>query len=143
MRTYYECASHALEVVMSIVLNHMIVPAADKRASAEVLARLLGLPVGEPAGPFVPVRVNEDLTLDFDDRHHPQPGHYAFLVDDDTFDALLAHLGDTPIDYGSGPAQGWDRRINHLGGGRGVYVRDPDGHSYELFTAVPDGPEQR
>lgn len=44
---------------------------------------------------------------------------------------------DTAIEYGSGPMNGWDRRINHLGGGRGVYVRDPDGHSYELFTAVP------
>ncbi|MFI7705835.1 hypothetical protein [Nonomuraea sp. NPDC049480] len=38
---------------------------------------------------------------------------------------------------GSGPMKGWDREINHLGGGRGVYVRDPNGHSYELFTVVP------
>ncbi|GAA2215242.1 hypothetical protein GCM10009850_107090 [Nonomuraea monospora] len=90
------------------------------------------------ACPFAPVRVNDDLTLDFDDRHHPQPGHYAFLVDDDTFDAALDRLrADAAIDYGSGPMNGWDRRINHLGGGRGVYVRDPDGHSYELFTAEP------
>ncbi|MEU7990073.1 hypothetical protein AB0B56_34935 [Streptosporangium canum] len=34
--------------------------------------------------------VNDDLTLDFDDRHRPQPGHYAFLIDDDTFDAVIA-----------------------------------------------------
>jgi len=27
--------------------------------------------------------------------------------------------------------------INHLGGGRGVHVRDPDGIAYEFFTAVP------
>jgi catechol 2,3-dioxygenase-like lactoylglutathione lyase family enzyme len=123
---------------MTIVLNHMIVPAADKVASAEFLARLLGLSAGMPAGPFVPVRINKDLTMDFDDRHGVRPGHYAFLVDDDTFDALLGYLGDNPeIDYGSGPAGGWDRRINHLAEGRGVYVRDPDGHSYELFTAEP------
>ena len=123
---------------MTIVLNHMIVPATDKLASAEFLARLLGLPVEAAGGPFVPVRVNADLTLDFDDRHGVRPGHYAFLIDDDTFDAVLAYLGDSPrIDYGAGPSHGWDRRINHLGGGRGVYVRDPDGHSYELFTAVP------
>jgi catechol 2,3-dioxygenase-like lactoylglutathione lyase family enzyme len=30
-----------------------------------------------------------------------------------------------------------DYQINHLGGGRGVYVRDPDGIAYELFTAIP------
>jgi catechol 2,3-dioxygenase-like lactoylglutathione lyase family enzyme len=30
-----------------------------------------------------------------------------------------------------------DRQINHLNGGRGVYVRDPDGIAYELFTVIP------
>nr|WP_042197266.1 glyoxalase/bleomycin resistance protein/dioxygenase [Kibdelosporangium sp. MJ126-NF4]CEL22849.1 hypothetical protein [Kibdelosporangium sp. MJ126-NF4]CTQ89989.1 hypothetical protein [Kibdelosporangium sp. MJ126-NF4] len=124
---------------MGIVLNHMIIPAADKDAAAKFLADLLGLEVGEPAGPFAPVQVNEDLTLDYDDRHGSRPGHYAFLVDDGIFDAVLALLARNPeIDYGSGRELGWDREINHLGGGRGVYVRDPDNsHSYELFTAVP------
>lgn len=90
--------------------------------------------------PFVPVEVNADLTLDFDDRHGARPGHYAFPVDDNTFDALLARLDAAgSVDYGAGPERGWDRRINHLNGGRGVYVRDPDGHSYEMFTAAPDG----
>jgi catechol 2,3-dioxygenase-like lactoylglutathione lyase family enzyme len=121
-----------------ITLNHTIVPARDKRASAEFLARLLGLRVGMPAGPFLPVRINGDLTFDFDDEEPFHAGHYAFLVDDATFDAVLTRLARDPgIDYGSGPEHGWDREINHLGGGRGVYVRDPDGHSYELFTAIP------
>jgi catechol 2,3-dioxygenase-like lactoylglutathione lyase family enzyme len=126
-----------------IVLNHMIVPAKDKTAAAKFLADLLGLRVGEPAGPFIPVQVNDDLTLDYDDRFHDSgpatPGHYAFLVDDDVFDGVLARLAQEPeIEYGSGRMMGWDREINHLGGGRGVYVRDPNGHSYELFTAIPD-----
>lgn len=124
---------------MSVVLNHTIVSVSDKEAGARFLAGLLGLEVLPAAGPFVPVRVNDELTLDFDDRRPAVPGHYAFLVDDDTFDAALARLRDDPgATFGSGPAGGWDRDINHLGGGRGVYVRDPDGHSYELFTAVPD-----
>ena len=76
-----------------------------------------------------------DLTLDFDDRRGATAGHYAFLVDDDTFDAVMERLARAPaIRYGSGVEHGWDRRINHMGGGRGVYVADPDGHSYELFT---------
>jgi hypothetical protein len=33
-----------------------------------VLADLLGLEVGAPAGPFVPVRVDADLTLDVEQR---------------------------------------------------------------------------
>jgi hypothetical protein len=40
------------------------------------------------------------------------------------------------LDWGSAPRV-TDRRINTLGGGRGVYIRDPDGIAYELFTAVP------
>ncbi|MET0133152.1 MAG: VOC family protein [Kibdelosporangium sp.] len=124
---------------MSIVLNHLIVPATDKTAAAEFLARLLGLAVGDRTGPFVPVRVNDDLTLDYDDRNGATPGHYAFLVDDHTFDTILEIVRATSdIPYGSGRVLGWDREINHLGGGRGVYVRDPDGHSYEFFTAVAD-----
>jgi len=120
---------------MSVVLDHTIVRARDRNASARFLADLLGVEPGPPAGPFAPVPVNDDLTLDFDDRGPFAPGHYGFLVDDATFDALLGRLEGIP--YGSGPEQGWDRRINHLAGGRGVYVGDPDGHSYEFFTAAP------
>ncbi|RDI51842.1 VOC family protein [Nocardia mexicana] len=123
---------------MSIVLNHTIVPATDKHAAATFFAELLGLSVSSPAGPFVPVAVNDDLTLDYDQRVRVDPGHYAFLVDDDTFDAVMDRLAGWPaVDYGSGPESGWDRKINHLAGGRGVYVRDPDSHSYELFTVAP------
>lgn len=123
---------------MPVVLNHTIVSATDRRAAARFLADLLGLAAGAGTGPFTPVRVNADLTLDFDERGEVAPGHYAFLVDDATFDAALARLrADPGLTYGSGPEHGWDRDINRLAGGRGVYVRDPDGHSYELFTAVP------
>ncbi|CAM3980061.1 VOC family protein [Nocardia ninae] len=123
---------------MTIVLNHTIVPARDRHAAATFFAELFGLAVGPPSGPFVPVQVNAELTFDFDDRGRVQPGHYGFLVDDETFDAVLGRLAQWPaVDYGSAPQHGWNRAINHLGGGRGVYVRAPDGHSYELFTALP------
>ena len=32
---------------------------------------------------------------------------------------------------------GWDRKIDEAGERRAVDVLDPDGHSYEFFTAVP------
>jgi catechol 2,3-dioxygenase-like lactoylglutathione lyase family enzyme len=121
---------------VTIVLNHTIVAVSDKHRGARLLAALLGLEVGAEAGPFTPLRVNDDLTLDFDDRWGPQPGHYAFLVDDATFDAALAYTQASDLEWGSGPRL-VDRQINHLGGGRGVYVRDPDGIAYEFFTAVP------
>jgi DNA-binding MarR family transcriptional regulator/catechol 2,3-dioxygenase-like lactoylglutathione lyase family enzyme len=121
---------------MTIVLNHTIVPVGDKHRGAQFLADLLGIVPGPPAGPFVPVRLNDDLTLDFDDRLGARPGHYAFLVDDSTFDRALGLARDSEIEWGSAPRLS-DRQINRTGGGRGVYVRDPDGIAYELFTALP------
>ncbi|MET7420129.1 VOC family protein [Dactylosporangium sp. NPDC005555] len=121
---------------MTIVLNHTIVPVADRNRAASLLAGLLGVSVAAPAGPFAPVRVNADLTLDFDDRSGARPGHYAFLVDDAVFDGALAYASRTGLEWGSAPRL-IDHRINHLGGGRGVYILDPDGIAYEFFTAVP------
>ena len=106
--------------------------------AARFFADLLGLDVGARTGPFTPVRVNRDLTLDFDERGEVLPAHFGFLVDDDAFDRLLARLRTWPdVPFGSGPEHGWDRAINRAAGGRGVYVGDPDGHSYEFFTAAP------
>ncbi len=122
---------------MTIVLHHTIIRSRSKQRSAAFFADLLGLEMGDPTGPFIPVRVNEDLTFDFDDRFGVLRGHYAFHVDDSTFDAVLVRIAGSDIEYGSGPGRWMDREINNLGGGRGVYVRDPDGHSYELFTLVP------
>ncbi|MEU4314081.1 VOC family protein [Nocardia sp. NPDC024068] len=133
-----ESSAGAMAEPARIVLNHTIVPVSDKDAGAAFFAQLLGLAVGSQTGPFVPVRVNADLTFDFDDRGRAEPGHYGFLVDDAVFDGVLNRLAGRPdIAFGSGPAGGWDRRVDRLGGGRGVYVLSPEGHSYEFFTAAP------
>ena len=123
---------------MAVVLNHTIVRAADQDTAARFFAALLDLEVGERAGPFTPVAVNDDLTLDFDGRSEVVTSHFGFLVDDATFDAVLERVRSRPeVLFGSGPEHGWDRSINRIAGGRGVYVGDPNGHSYEFFTAVP------
>jgi hypothetical protein len=49
---------------MSVQLDHLIIPARDRKASAELLATLLGVPWAESGvGPFSPVYLNEGLTL--------------------------------------------------------------------------------
>jgi len=40
---------------MAVELNHIVLPAKDKQASAEFLAQILGLEVSPPFGPFIPV----------------------------------------------------------------------------------------
>ena len=121
---------------MSIELNHTIVPARDKVASAKFFARILGLPFDEKAaGHFAPVRVNESLTMDFGDGDTFEVHHYAFKVSEAEFDAMFGRILAERIPYGSGPPNPFDdMKINHRDGGRGVYFRDPDGHVLELLT---------
>src|SRR6516225_4385890 len=66
---------------MTIVLNHTIVPARDKRAAARSFAEIFGLQLeDEASGHFAPVRVNENLTLLFDEDDAFESHHYAFHV---------------------------------------------------------------
>jgi catechol 2,3-dioxygenase-like lactoylglutathione lyase family enzyme len=74
---------------MAISLDHTIVPAHDKAAAARFFAGIFGLEVSPPMGPFAPVRVNDGLTLDFQDRERFEWHHYAFHVDDADFDEIL------------------------------------------------------
>lgn len=121
---------------MTIELNHTIVPAHDKVASARFFARTFGLSFDEGAvGYFAPVRVNETLTLDFhDDVDRFEVHHYAFKVSEAEFDAIFGRIETAGIPYGSEPNALEDRAINHRGGGRGVYFCDPNGHILELLT---------
>jgi catechol 2,3-dioxygenase-like lactoylglutathione lyase family enzyme len=121
---------------MAIELNHTIVPARDKVASAKFFARIFGLPFEEStAHYFAPVRVNNALTLDFTDSSKAEIHHYAFKVSEEEFDAIFARIRKEGIAYGSGPYSREDMKITRRGGGRGVYFCDPNGHVLELLTA--------
>jgi catechol 2,3-dioxygenase-like lactoylglutathione lyase family enzyme len=119
---------------MAIMLNHTIVPAHDKEASARFFAQLFGLTYEGPMGHFAPVRVNDTLTLDFDNRERFESHHYAFHVSDDEFDDIFGRIKAAGITFGSGPRSLEDAQINTRRGGRGVYFRDPNGHVLELLT---------
>jgi catechol 2,3-dioxygenase-like lactoylglutathione lyase family enzyme len=123
---------------MTIQLNHFIIAARDKKASAEFLAGVLGLAVPPPWGPFQPLTVG-DVSLDFEDAAQVRPMHVAFLVSDADFDAAHRRLQDAGVATYADPFRSQPGEINHLYGGRGVYFDDPDGHYFELITA-PYGP---
>lgn len=115
-------------------LNHIIVPARDKQASARFLADILGVEPEAPWGHFVPVRTSNGVALDFVDSKDVRTQHYAFLVDDTEFDAGFAKIKDRGIPYYAGPDKSGPGEINRYWGGRGVYFEDPDGHLLELIT---------
>src|SRR5262245_3935230 len=104
-----------------ITLNHTIVPSRDKESSARFFARIFGLEYGGPAGHFAPVRINESLTLDWDDRDEFEGHHYAFMVTESDFDAIFGRLKAEQVVYGSGPGSSTDGQINTRHGGRGLY----------------------
>jgi catechol 2,3-dioxygenase-like lactoylglutathione lyase family enzyme len=121
---------------MSVQLDHLIIPARDRKASAELLATLLGVPWAESGvGPFSPVYLNEGLTLDFDQAEGPFPiQHYCFRVSETEFDGILARLRTNGIQYRSTPHGPVDMQINTQHGGRIVYWNVPDGHVWEALT---------
>jgi catechol 2,3-dioxygenase-like lactoylglutathione lyase family enzyme len=120
---------------MAIVLDHTIVPAHDKEASARFFARIFGLSYDGPMSHFAPVRVNAGLTLDFDNADNFHRHHYAFKVSEAEFDGIFARVEGEGLQYGSGPRSAEDMAINHRRGGRGFYFRDPNGHLLEVLTA--------
>ena len=86
---------------MAVQLNHTIVAARDKRASADFLATILGLRVGAPFGPFLPVETGNGVTLDFanSDAEQIPTQHYAFLVSEEEFDAIFGRIEQAGISW--------------------------------------------
>jgi catechol 2,3-dioxygenase-like lactoylglutathione lyase family enzyme len=124
---------------MSVRLNHTIVWVRDKQHSAQFVSELLGVRPPTPFGPFLVVNVDNDVSLDFaDHQDHVVPQHYAFLVDDEDFDAIYGRIRERGLAYWADPGRQRAGEINTNDGGRGVYWQDPDGHLLEIIT-VPYG----
>ncbi len=124
---------------MAIVLDHTIVPSRDKEAAARFFAEMFGLRYAGVRGHFAPVRVNEGLTLDFDNRDDFESHHYAFHIGDEEFDAILERVQAAGRKWGSGPGSHEDGQINTRRGGRGFYFADLDGHLLEVMTTPESG----
>ncbi|WP_405691039.1 VOC family protein [Streptomyces sp. NBC_01185] len=128
-----DSSRHGVDVVQ---LDHHAVYASDRGLSAEFIATVLGLEVGSPFGPFLPVDLGNGVTLDYYElRDEPvQSQHYAFLVPDAQFDTMIARLRTLEVTYYADPRHIEPGQINRLFGGRGAYFEDPDGHNMEIMT---------
>jgi catechol 2,3-dioxygenase-like lactoylglutathione lyase family enzyme len=125
---------------MAVQLNHTIVPVRDKHAGAAFIAGILGVEVAEESPPFVPVRLSNAVTLDYQNHDDVTSQHYAFLLDDAAWDAAYARLREQGIQTWADPDHHEPDGVNTRWGGRGVYFFDPDGHNMEIMTAAPDAP---
>lgn len=120
---------------MPAKLNHTIVEARDKRASAGFLATVLGLPAPTTFGPFLVVQAANEVSLDFLDAEGKiTPQHYAFLVGEAEFDEIFGRIRDRGLAYWADPSKRLQGEINTRDGGRGMYFEDPNGHLLEILT---------
>lgn len=111
---------HATHLPTTIAhLNHTAVYACDRQLSAEFLAAVLGLEVGAPFGPFLPVDLGNGVTLDYYEKTDEpiQPQHYAFLVPDERFDGMIDRLEALGVTYYADPNHTRPGRVNDLFGG--------------------------
>jgi catechol 2,3-dioxygenase-like lactoylglutathione lyase family enzyme len=120
---------------MGAQLNHTIVWCRDPGTSARFLAEMLGRRSPTRFGRFHVVELDNGVSMDFADQEGViAPQHYAFLLAEDDFDAVLKRIQDRDLDYWADPARRRAREINRNDGGRGVYFPDPDGHFLEVLT---------
>lgn len=120
---------------MSVALNHTIVYARDRDASAAFLTEILGLPQPKPFGPFLTVHLSNDVTMDIIQADHaPSAQHYAFLVSEAEFTEIMGRIESRKLRYWADPAKRHEGEINTRDGGRGAYFEDPSGHFLEILT---------
>jgi catechol 2,3-dioxygenase-like lactoylglutathione lyase family enzyme len=120
---------------MAAQLNHTIVWCSDQGRSASFLAEILGRPAPVRFAHFDVVALDNGASLDFANREGEiQPQHYAFLIDEVDFDAVVGRIRERGVRYWADPMRRVPNQINHNDGGRGVYFADPDDHYLEVIT---------
>jgi hypothetical protein len=124
---------------MAITLDHTIVPSNDKVAGAAFLGGLFDIEP-QPKGHFEALRINDQLTFDYENASPVDSQHYAFLVSSEEFDAIFDRIVTHGVTYGSGPFTSTDGMLNERRGGRGLYFSGgPDPHLYEIMTVAETG----
>jgi catechol 2,3-dioxygenase-like lactoylglutathione lyase family enzyme len=120
---------------MTVQLNHTIVMAKDREASARFLSEVLGLGEPTPFEPFLCVDTDNGVSLDvMQTDGEVSPVHLAFLVSEDEFDAIFGRITERGLDHWADPHKSRPGEINTNDGGRGVYFDDPSGHLLEIIT---------
>ena len=125
---------------MLMKLNHTIVPARNKQEAARFFADIFGLAVGSEnpgttTGRFAVVQAG-GVNFAFDDAEAITPQHYAFHVNDEEFDDILARIRQRDITIAADPRHEREGELNENEGGRGFYFCTPDGHNIELLTRI-------
>jgi len=119
---------------VSIIIDHVVIPAHDHEASAQFFAQIMGLDYAGPDRHFAPVRVSDTFTLSFMKADQFAGYHLGFHIGEDDFDLILSQLQTAGVPYGNDPRESTNLRTDHPFGGRGLFFVDPNGHLFEVMT---------
>ena len=124
---------------MATFLDHTIVPVRDREEAVEFYTRIFGFEDLGEVGPFLAVRVNDTLNLDFRQSDDVRGIHYAFAMEPDEFEEVFQRVRESGIAYGDGPysadnMKGPGMTAGAKGLGKAVYFKDPSGHGLEIKT---------
>jgi catechol 2,3-dioxygenase-like lactoylglutathione lyase family enzyme len=119
---------------MSIIIDHIVLPAHDHEASARFFAQVMGLEYIGPDRHFAPVEVNETFNLAFIQADQFQSYHLGFHIGEENFEGILSRLQEAGVPYGNDPREPANMRTDHPFGGQGVFFLDPNHHLFEVMT---------
>lgn len=119
---------------MTIIIDHITMPAYDHQEAARFLARIMGVEYAGPDRHFAPVPLNPTFKIAFYHADQFQPYHVGFHIGEEVFDLILANLQAIGWSYGNHPQEPGNLRTDHPFGGRGLYFIDPNGHLFEVMT---------
>ena len=122
---------------MPTYLDHTIVPVRDRQEAVEFYSRIFGFDNLGEVGPFLAVRVNDTLNLDFRQSDDFRSIHYAFAMEPEEFESAFARVRESGISFGDGPydmenMKGPGMTTGAKGLGKAVYFKDPNGHVLEI-----------
>ena len=88
-------------------------PLSDQTMSARFLAEMLGRPAPTRFGHFDVVELDNGVSLDFADAEGPiRPQHYAFLISEADFDAVLSRIRERGLEHWADPMRHRPGEIN-------------------------------
>jgi catechol 2,3-dioxygenase-like lactoylglutathione lyase family enzyme len=120
---------------MAVQFNHTVISAKDSELTANFYVEILGLDAPGRFGPFIVIKTDNDVNLDFVTTSNDIPSrHFAFLVSEPEFDDIFERILKNNILYWSDHKRENPREINNNDGGRGLYFLDPNGHFLEVIT---------
>lgn len=119
---------------MNIVLNNIIIPSADKVITTHFYCRVFCFESLGKHGKHIRVKINENSTIDFKTSSSFDIHRFSLKVDDVTFARIFANIKKEGLLFGSELFECENGKLNNWHGGKGLFVRDPNGHIIELLT---------